>query len=873
VSGVVSSLARRLLARLAAAAGLGLLALLLGAAFSDGVSRAVSTPLVADPVVLHSRVNDVSQPLRTLSATATPPLASTVRTTGGGTLLGPVESFEGIANQENLGGSKKRPPDAEGAVGPHDYVQWVNYSLAVYDKHGSREFGPVPGNVVWSGFGGPCQRLNVGDPVVRYDKQAGRWLLSQLGSAEDQSPPYAECFAVSTGPDPLGTYRYEFDIPDCSGFNDYVKVAVWPDAYYMTDNRYGDGVTPCSGKPLSTGPLGSGVFAFDRAAMLAGRPAAGVYFELGLPLLQIMPSDLDGTTTAPDGTPDVFVHADDGCHGAPKNQLELWTLSVSFSSPGSARFTRANDLTMTDTFDSGYCSSHPEIAQPDGGQALDRLGGYVLPRVSVRQLDGHQSLVAVQAEVSADGRTGLRWYEVLDPAQPGRATIHQQGDYFGPTGDTGDRWDGSAAQDGAGDIALGFSVVGPALPPSIGYAGLAAGGLAGKMMTGEGRLVTGGGAQTGFNRWGDYSSLTVDPVDDCTFWYTQEYYPVTAQYDWHTRIGSFRFAGCGPRPTISAGYQEGETLSASPGTWLTLPGASFGYQWRRCDATGGNCADITGATGAGYLVTTADVDGTLRVLVRASTGDAEASALSEQTPVIIPTPTAGPLQLSTSISASPTTVAANGLVSYTVQVGNGSRTGSATSLVLEVDLPTGAAFVSSSADRGPGCTFTGVVTCPLEFLPGGRTTMVTVNARLLVRGPQTAVASVTAEQAPVDPAAVRAAVTVNVQEAPKLAATAPLRTTWTATAVVVSGAVSLDEPAGLVVRAFGAHGQVLTLLARSKVGRSTLRQHASSIVTATAGGTVRLSLRVPPGRASGRVVVRATDRDGLTSTLLLRFRG
>ena len=873
--GEVSLRPQRRTARRPATAGLALLGLLLYASLSVSSSRAGTKPLVTGPIVLHSAANDVSPPLRTLG-TIRPPLASPVGMTGGGTLLGPVESFEGIANEENAGGAQTSPPDANGAVGPHDYVQWVNYSLAVYDKFGMRELGPIPGSHVWSGFGGPCETLNTGDPVVRYDQRAGRWVLSQLGSDEDGSPPYAECFAVSTGPDPLGTYyRYQFDLPDCCGFNDYVKVAVWQNAYYMTDDRYGDGVTLCNGTPLSGGSLGSGAFAFDRAAMLAGRPATGVEFDLDQSLFGILPSDLDGITDVPAGTPDVFVRVDDDACGAPRDELELWTLSVSFATPQAATFTLANVL-PTAPFNLAFCPVRATVAQPDQNPALDLLSGRTLFRVSVRDLGGHESLVALHVDVGPDGRAGLRWYQIQDPARTNGARILQQASYFGPPGDTGTRWAGSVAQDGDGDIALGYSVIGPNLPPSIGYVGHSATASDASDMTDQGLLVTGGGFQTGMARWGDYSSLTVDPVDDdCTFWYTQEYYPVSAPFDWHTRIGSFRFPGCGPQATITPAdqVQEGETLTARPGSWPTLPGASFAYQWRRCDAHGKSCTDIPGTTGASYVVANADVDGTLRAVVRASTQAAEASALSEPTGVITPIPAPGPLELSSTISASPTTVAPGGLVAFTVAVGNGSLTGSATNVVLEVDLPPGAQAVSETFDRGTGCTGQTEVTCQLDFLPGGRTGTVTVTARLPVRGPQATVARVSAQQAPVDPAAVRSAVTVQVVGAPKLAASGQAATQRTATTLVVSGAFSSDEAARLTVRAVEANGKALTLLAGSTVGRATLRKRATSIGVSAAAGTVRLSLRIARPAGSGRVIVRATDRHGLTTTLVLRFHG
>jgi hypothetical protein len=106
---------------------------------------------------------------------------------------------------------------------------------------------------------------------------------------------------------------------------------------------------------------------------------------------------------------------------------------------------------------------------------------------------------------------------------------------------------GSIAQDKLGDIALGFSASGVNDYPSVRYTGRAASDAPGQMTQAEQVLYTGGGPQTeAEGRWGDYSALTVDPSNDCTFWYTQEYLTTDTVVigSWATRIGSFRFPGC-----------------------------------------------------------------------------------------------------------------------------------------------------------------------------------------------------------------------------------------------------------------------------------------------------------------------------------------
>ncbi len=91
----------------------------------------------------------------------------------------PRISFGGIGNTAGV-----LPPDTNGDVGPHHYVQWVNLSFAVYDKNtGGALYGPADGSTLWSGFGGPCQTSNDGDPIVLYDEKADRWLMSQFAEA------------------------------------------------------------------------------------------------------------------------------------------------------------------------------------------------------------------------------------------------------------------------------------------------------------------------------------------------------------------------------------------------------------------------------------------------------------------------------------------------------------------------------------------------------------------------------------------------------------------------------------------------------------------------------------------------------------------
>lgn len=141
----------------------------------------------------------------------------------------------------------------------------------------------------------------------------------------------------------------------------------------------------------------------------------------------------------------------------------------------------------------------------------------------------------------------MRWYEIRR-SRGGSYSVYQQGTYAPEDGVN--RWMGSVAMDKQGNMALGYSVVnGVDVFPGIRYTGRLGSDPLGEMNLGEETIVNGTGVQTTTNsRWGDYTSMNVDPKDDCTFWYVNEYYTAEGQASspagWQTRIGSFRLPGC-----------------------------------------------------------------------------------------------------------------------------------------------------------------------------------------------------------------------------------------------------------------------------------------------------------------------------------------
>jgi CARDB protein/Calx-beta domain-containing protein len=448
----------------------------------------------------------------------------------------PSQSVEGVGNVNAV-----LPADTSGDVGPNHFVQWVNLSFAVYSKGSPTTppallYGPAPANTLWSGFGGPCESRNDGDPIVRYDHMADRWVMSQLAVPNSffglLFGPFYECIAVSTTPDPLGSYyRYQFAF---AKLNDYPKFGVWPDGYYMTMNQF---------TSVSLQWAGQGVVAFQRDKMLAGLPAAAVYYDLAsvdLNLGGMLPADLDGPLP-PAGAPAYFVQVDDDAWGAAPDQLQLWKFHVDWAAPASSSFTRTAQL-PTAPFDSDLCGyARNCIPQPGTAAKVDAISDRLMYRLQYRNFGTHEALV-VNHTVDVDGadHAGVRWYEIRNPGSV--PVIHQQGTY---APDPDHRWMGSAAMDKDGNIGLGFSVSGAITSPSIRYTGRLATDPLNTMTLGEADLMVGAGSQLhSSGRWGDYSTLVVDPVDDCTFWYTQQYYAVTSQSGWQTRIGSFAFPTC-----------------------------------------------------------------------------------------------------------------------------------------------------------------------------------------------------------------------------------------------------------------------------------------------------------------------------------------
>ena len=467
------------------------------------------------------------------------------RTSGYTPLLS--NSFEGLGNGRYGFIVEYAPSDTNGAVGATQYVQWVNTYFAIFSKSdGGLVGGPAAGNVLWSGFGGGCEANNDGDPIVLYDKLANRWVMSQFSVS---TTPYLQCVAVSIGPDATGMwYRYAFQYSD---FDDYPKMGVWPDAYYETFNMF-------NGQNF----IGSDVCAYDRNQMLTGQPATQICFQQGSMVGGLLPADVDGTTAPPPGSPNYVVNFG-------TNSLNLYKFHVNFGNPANSTFTGPTVIPVA-AFTPLCGGDSGCVPQPGTTTKLDSLADRLMYRLAYRNFGSHESLVVNQS-VAVSGSSGVRWYEIQAPN--GTPVVAQQGTY---APDSNYRWMGSIAMDKAEDIALGYSVSSSSTYPSIAVAGRLPTDPAGALET-ETAVITGSGSQTyGLTRWGDYSSMTVDPVDDCTFWYTTEYLVTDGAWNWNTRIANFQFPECntpsfvGLYPaSLSFGLQGVGTISSAQQITLT----------------------------------------------------------------------------------------------------------------------------------------------------------------------------------------------------------------------------------------------------------------------------------------------------------------
>ena len=462
---------------------------------------------------------------------------------------GPLVAATAGASFAGIGSPGYLPSDSNLAVGPNHIVEAVNVSFAVYNKSGAILAGPTDIVSLFSPLGSGNCVSSFGDPIVLYDRPADRWVISMIG-ANQIGNNAAECVAVSRTNNPAGAY-YLYVYPFGGTLNDYPKLSTWAtasnSAYLATYNIY------LQFKTLS----GADICGFDRTKMLVGDPTAAMLCQM-TPTTEFgyLPSDMDGPTTPPDGTPGLFINWQNNNPGA----LYLRKLTLNFAT-GTSSLSPPTVISVAN--DTMACTNGGQCI-PQGGttQTLDSLGDRLMYRFAIRHFADHDRAV-VNHTVANGTQAAIRWYELYDPA--GNVTLNQQGT-FAP--DSTYRWMASLAEDQMGDIGLGYSASSSTINPAIRFTGRVPSDPLGTMES-ENTILQGAGSQLGTfaYRWGDYTAMQVDPSDDCTFWYVDQYQAVYGTFDWSTNIASFVFDSCSAGPSFS--------LTADPNT-LTIAQGSPG---------------------------------------------------------------------------------------------------------------------------------------------------------------------------------------------------------------------------------------------------------------------------------------------------------
>lgn len=476
-------------------------------------------------------------------------------------------------------------------------------------------------------------------------------------------------------------------------FIDYPKLGVWNNAYLITYNIFNNGQT-------FAGPK---LCAFDRTSMLAGSPATQICFQLSTSFGGVLPSDIDGTTAPPAASQGFFM--DFGT-----NDLEFWQLSNVNFTAGTATLTGPTTIPVA-AFSPACNGGGTCIPQSGTTQQLDSLADRLMYRLAYRNFGDHEALV-VNHTITSGSSTGIRWYEIRTPATT--PTLFQQGT-FAP--DANFRWMGSAAMDHAGNIAIGYSVSSSTLNPGIRFTGRSASDPLGTLSS-ELTIQDGTGSQNGgLTRWGDYSALSVDPVDDCTMWYTTEYLKASGSFNWSTRMGNFKFTSCGnpdysvtatpASQSVTQGNSTSYTVTVTPSGGFT-GAVNLSVSGLPSGATASfNPASVTTSGSSTLTVTTASTTptGSFPLTITGASGTLSHTA---SVTLVVNAPVVGDF----SIAATPAsaTVTAGGNTSYTATVtGSGGFNGSVSFSVS--GLPSGAsASFNPASVTGSGSSTMSVTT-------------------------------------------------------------------------------------------------------------------------------------------------------------------
>jgi hypothetical protein len=713
----------------------------------------------------------------------------------------PVGAKLGI-NFPGVGASGSAPPDTNMAVGPNHILQTVNSRYEIFNKSGAPIAGPFTLSSLWSPLGNSngCATNNGGDVVAQYDKLADRFIVTQLGGV---SAPFSECIAVSQTADPTGAY-FLYSFAYGSTLNDYPKFGVWPtttnSAFLATFNLFANGQTFTGGQ----------LCAYDRTKMLAGNPTAqAICFTINGDG-GFLPADLDGSTPPLDGTPGYFLNFET------LSSLRKYALAPNFANPAASTLTAQTPDIAVASFGQACSPSFTCVPQSGTTQRLDSLGDRLMYRLAFRNFGDHEALV-VNHSVTAGTSVGVRWYELRAPVSTsGAFSLFQQGT-FAP--DSTFRWMGSAAMDRSGDIGVGYSASSSTIHPAIRFAGRVPTDPAGTLEA-EASMIEGTGSQTGgLSRWGDYSAMRIDPADDCTFWYTNEYLQANGSFNWSSFFGSFKFNTCGAPPTPDF------SMSSSP-TSLTLTQGGSGTSAITVTALNGFTGSVgltvtgcpTGATCS--LNPTSVTPGTNSILTVATTASTTTGTFT-----LTVTGTSGSLTHSTTVALTVNAAAAP----------NFSMSSNPTSLTL-TQGGSGTSAITVTALNG----FTGSVSLSITGCPTGATCSLNPTS-----------------------------VTPGTNSTLTVSTTANATTgTFTLTVTGTSGTLVHSTTVGLTVNPAAGDFTIAASPSVLNVNRSSSGQYTVTIAAVNGSAPVNLSVSGLPSHTSARFSPNPASSPG-TSTLTI----
>ncbi|HQX56853.1 MAG TPA: carboxypeptidase-like regulatory domain-containing protein [Pyrinomonadaceae bacterium] len=467
----------------------------------------------------------------------------------------PALTFNGMNLTANGAGW---PPDTVGDVGVNHYIQAVNSSVRIFNKAGTT-LSTFTFASLWAaaGSGTPCDTGNKGDPTVVHDPNTGRFVVADFAWSNTKDGPYYECVAVSKTSDPVvgGWWLYAIRSDDATHpwLPDYPKMGIWRDALYMGTNMFDCTNSSCSAATYQ----GARAYAFNFAKMAAGLTLTAndvQVVDMGSSRFTVIPANYRGTLPPP-STPAYFVGESGSLYA-----FEVFKFSVNFTTPALSTFSGPTNVTQ-----SSYTVGSATSPVPAGGSgSIETLNERMMMQAQYRNISGVESVWVNHSTGTASTSTpvSIQWAQINVTGGTVVTTPVQQ-QIFNNGADGVNRFMGSLAVDRLGNMAIGYTAASLTLAPDIRYAGRLASDTPGTLPQSEVTLLpsVARSVQTTYTRWGDYSSMSVDPVDDCTFWYTNQYYAAVGT-DWNTRVGKFVFPGCSS-PTAGNVIVSGRVLLAN----------------------------------------------------------------------------------------------------------------------------------------------------------------------------------------------------------------------------------------------------------------------------------------------------------------------